>query len=125
LSHGEERDAMPTTVCQQAVLELERTRGNVTRWWQLLYAFGVAVTIFSILLIIALIWGNSPSKALSGLAAIASGAGVAFVSRQKTAAVKEHDDAKRALKPACGSSRSLAGDVPAATPDEIVEILAR
>lgn len=116
---------MPTTVCQQAVLELERTRANVERWWRLIYAFGIAVTIFSILLVVSLVWGSSPQKALTGLAAITSGAGVAFVIRQKNAANKDHADAKKALKPACGSSRGLAADNPAASTDEMVDILAR
>lgn len=114
---------MPTTVCQQAVLELERTRSNVNRWWRLLYAFGVAVTIFSVLLVIALIWGNSPTRALSGLAAIASGAGVAFVTRSKNGALKEHETAKKALKPACGSQREVAERNSTTTPDEIIGVL--
>lgn len=115
---------MPTTVCQQAVIELERTRSNVNRWWHLLYAFGVAVTIFSVLLVIALIWGNSPTRALSGLAAIASGAGVAFVNRSKNAALKEHEAAKKALKPACGSERRAAETSSTTTPDQIIDVLA-
>lgn len=113
---------MPSTVCQEAVIELERTRANLNRWWRLLYAFGVAVTIFSVLLVTALIWGNSPTRALSGLAAIGSGAGVAYVNRNKDAALKEHEKAKRELKSACGSQRGLVDDS-VSTPDEIIDVL--
>lgn len=99
---------MTTKVCQEALRELDRTRSNVNRWWRLLYAFGVAVTIFSILLVAALIWGNAPAQYLSGLATIVSGGGVAFVTRNKDAAVAEHQEAKAALTPACGSQRGVA-----------------
>jgi hypothetical protein len=114
-----------TIVCKQAILEVERTRSNVNRWWRLLYAFGVAVTIFSILLVVALIWGNTPTKYLSGLAAIASGAGVAFVNRSKNAALKEHEAAKRAVRPACGSQRGVVEGTEQAgvIPDEIIDVL--
>ncbi|USQ75349.1 TRADD-N-associated membrane domain-containing protein [Ornithinimicrobium cryptoxanthini] len=120
---------MPLAIkCRQALIELEETRRNVRRFWNLIYAVSVAFALFTIFLVGSLVWGNDPSKAVAALATIASGGGLLFVIRQKNQAEKRHDTAKSALRRDCGEAaeqlRSLGPDVELGLPEEAVDLIA-
>lgn len=98
---------MPTITCVQALETLSLSRRNVARWRNLVYAFGVALMIFTMMLLV-LIWkGTDPTKILAGIGAVVSGVGTAFVVKQLKAAEEVYAEDQRKIKPACGSQRDV------------------
>jgi hypothetical protein len=111
--------------CTEALKELERTRQNLSRFWNLIYAVSVAFALLTIALVISLLWGNNPAIAVTGAGTIASGGGLLFVVNNKNQSKSEHEEAKKALREDCGSSSrtAAAAAVDESLPDEAIAIL--
>src|SRR4051812_8685388 len=92
-----------SVVCRQSLIDLAQARKNRQRYENLVYAFSVAVVVLSIVLVLTLVWGNNPSKALSGLAAIASGGGLGFVLNRRSEASTILTDAQANMRTSCGA----------------------
>lgn len=117
---------MPLSVACKQALETERAaRKNLARFWNLLYAVSVALALFTIGLIVALAWGNNPAKYLTGLAAIASGGGLAFIVKSKNSAKKDLDAAHNAMRKDCKTPPARGADNldQHGLPDDAIDIL--
>ena len=111
--------------CKSALTNENDARANLARFWNLVYSVAVAFTLLTIGLVAALVWGNSPSKYLTGIAAIASGGGLAWVVRMKNVAQQNLDAAHKAVRTDCkiSAERGIAPSDYVGLPDEAIEIL--
>lgn len=112
-----------TVPCTEALREVERTRNNLTRFWNLIYAVATAFTILTILTVIALLFGTDPQTLVAGLAAIATGGGLFWVNSRKNDAAAEHKSAKAAIRKDCRKevAETLGGE---GLPEDLIRILA-
>jgi hypothetical protein len=117
-----------SVVCKQSLIDLNTARKNRQRFENLIYAFSVAVVLLSIVLVAALVWGENPSRAVSGLATIASGGGLAFVLKRRTEAAETLTKAQEDMRSACGTGPPQGPNEAAAEPelpDDALELIAQ
>lgn len=111
-----------------ALDEFVRTRKNVLRFWNLLYAASAATTVTIIVCLVVLVRGDDVGAIVSGAASIMTGGGVATIIKLKDSALKEFRVAQAAVRTDCSGdgfegTRSV-GKV-SATPHSDAEMLVR
>jgi len=105
--------------CSMALDEFVRTRRNILRFWNLLYAASAATTVTVIVCLVVLVRGDDVGAIVSGVASIMTGGGVATIIKLKDSALKEFRVAQAAVRADCsgdgfGGTRS-AGEMSATT----------
>lgn len=97
---------MPSTVvCADAIRSKRTADRNFARWEGMVQAIGLAFTLVTIVFIVALIWGNNPSKFATGASAVAASAGLALVLKRRSTARNEVLEAKQQLEKDCKGQR--------------------
>ena len=106
-----------SVVCKQSLIDLDQARKNRQRYENLIYAFSVAVVVLSIVLVLTLVWGNNPGRAVTGLATIASGGGLGFVLKRRKEATEALTQSQKDMRSACGPQPPAGPGEAAAEPD--------
>lgn len=87
--------------CDMALDEFKRTRKNVVRFWNLLYAASAATVVTVIFCMIGLIIGDDVTAIVGGVSTIATGGGIATVLKLKDSAIRELRAAQKAVRSDC------------------------
>ncbi len=121
-----------TVVCREAIRAERHAQKNLMRWQSLIYAFGVALVIFAVLLLLALLNGSDVQKVVTGAGTVVSTLITGFVVVRLKAAEKFFDEQQANLKTACGTQRARQVGpnnvttelkVQGVLPDDIIEAL--
>lgn len=87
--------------CRLAIEELQRTRRNISRFWNLLYALSAFAVAGLIVAICSVVFGSSGAAIAGGVGTVVSSGGALFVVRLKNAARREHERAQNAVRKDC------------------------
>ncbi|MEU1476199.1 hypothetical protein [Streptomyces sp. NPDC005760] len=113
----EDSDIRLSVPCSMAIEEFHRTRKNVQRFWNLLYAVSAALTITLVFALAHVVLGDTVAAIVSGAGSVVSGGGFLVLRKLKDHAVDELRRAQTAVRKDCSTSgtRGLAETSPAAT----------
>lgn len=99
-----------TVLCADAIRAKRTADRNLARWEGMVQAIGLAFTIVTVVFVIALIWGNSPSRFATGVTTLAASAGLGVVLKNRSSAKQDVVSARKDLRQDCQGQQEISGE---------------